>query len=180
MAMQGLVAQNQGDAAPARRLFLESLAIGRARGDRLTMIVALLGLIDLAINRGDYVRARERLHEYLTVSLQLHDLISISWGLEHMARLATAEHQAARALRLAGAAAIFRRETGTLHSDAERARLEQRLAAARRRLTQEDAAAAWTEGQAMSLEQIIAYALNDQPGDGSAALVRLDGSGEWL
>lgn len=179
MAMQGLVAQGQGDAVLARRLFLESLEIGRARGDRLTMIVALLGLIDLALNRGDYVRARERLQEYLTVSLQLHDLISISWGLEHMARLATAEHQAARALRLAGAAAIFRREIGTPHSVAERARLEHRLSAARRRLTTEAAAAAWTEGQAMSPEQIVAYALHDQPGDGCGVPAPLGAAGEW-
>jgi len=40
------------------------------------------------------------------------------------------------------------------------------LLTTRRRLSKEEAAAAWAEGQAMSPEQAIAYALNEQLGNG--------------
>ena len=67
-----------------------------------------------------------------------------------------------RALRLAGAAAVLREKHGTPLAPSLQARLEHTLALVRSALRGEDAAAAWSEGQAMTLEQAIAYALTGE------------------
>jgi hypothetical protein len=75
------------------------------------------------------------------------------------AELATAEAQGRRALRLAGVAAMLREKHGTPLAASLQARLERTLELVRSAFRGEDVAIAWSEGQAMTLEQAIAYAL---------------------
>ena len=76
------------------------------------------------------------------------------------AELATAEAQPRRALRLAGAAASLREKHGTPLAPSSQARLERTLELVREAFRGEDAVVAWSEGQAMTLEQAMAYALS--------------------
>ncbi len=57
----------QGDNAAARPLYGQSLAIHRARGDRLGVARALIGLGTLEANEGHYDRARELNEESLAI-----------------------------------------------------------------------------------------------------------------
>nr|MBA2449131.1 hypothetical protein [Chloroflexota bacterium] len=75
-----------------------------------------------------------------------------------------AQAQAVRALRLAGAAAALRAALGAIPSPAAQTLLERRLSSARQALDEDAAAMAWSEGQALSLDEAVAYALA-APGD---------------
>jgi hypothetical protein len=88
----------------------------------------------------------------------------IADALEGYGALAAAQGAPRRALRLAGAAAALReRERGTRPlSPREQITRDRRLAPARQALSAEEQAAAWAEGQAMTLEQAIADALEEQ------------------
>src|SRR5437667_74643 len=74
--------------------------------------------------------------------------------------LAAQQGQPVRALRLAGAGAAHR--PGINLGGAEQAWLDRMLAPARHALAETAQAAAWAAGQAMTLEQAVAYALSDE------------------
>jgi hypothetical protein len=91
-------------------------------------------------------------------------VLQFRWGvpflLDGFARVAAGEGHAARALRLAGAAAALRADGGAAPGPSWRADLDEHLAPARRAL---GAAAerCWAEGQALSDEAALAYAVAD-------------------
>ena len=94
--------------------------------------------------------------ESLTIARQ-EDQIAAS--LEALAGLAAMQGQPGRALRLAGAAAALRDRIGAQPWPANQAALTRRLAAAREALSAQGQAAAWADGQALTVEQAIAEAL---------------------
>jgi hypothetical protein len=81
-----------------------------------------------------------------------------------------AQDQWDRTARLFGAAEVMREASGVALTAAARAEHQQVIAAARSSLGDEAFAGAWAEGQAMSPEQIIAYALIDSEFDSGRAL----------
>jgi hypothetical protein len=76
-----------------------------------------------------------------------------------MASLAAAEGAPRRATRIAGATSALIERTGIHVQRSERGRYERWLATARHELGADLASAAWVEGQAMSLDEALAYAL---------------------
>jgi non-specific serine/threonine protein kinase len=91
------------------------------------------------------------------------DMLGFVHGLAAFAALAAAERMPSAALRLAGATTALTRRTGIAVQHSDRWRNERWLPAARQLLGEETAMAAWAEGQAMQLDQAIAYALS--PGE---------------
>jgi non-specific serine/threonine protein kinase len=112
----------------------------------------------LALDQGDYPRARDQLAQSLK-SRQAFDSLGFVQGLAEFAALAAAEGRPASALRLAGATAAVTQQTGIPIQHTERVRYERWLATARQALGEEVAAEALAEGSQMRLEQAIAYAL---------------------
>ena len=80
-------------------------------------------------------------------------------GLAELARLSAARGQPERAARLWGAACALRREAGERLEARERAEFDAEAAGAR--ATLEGHLSVWPEGEAMNLEQALAYALED-------------------
>ncbi len=144
----------------------EALDIYRALHDTPGMAHALhvLGLV--AEHDDDTAHARLRLNESLTYrrDAACHD---VPESLEALARLAGAAAQnrvaraasAMRACRLWSAAATAREVFGTPVRPMDRDAYNRAMAAARAQLDKTVWEAAWAEGQAMTLEQAIAYAL---------------------
>jgi tetratricopeptide (TPR) repeat protein len=155
----GNLALDQRDYAMARAAFEERLAIWQEVGSRRNIAFAVNSLGSLALAEGDYVTARARFEESMAIWGETEDRGGIAFLLSSFAELATAEAQLPRALRLAGAAASLREKHGTPLAPSSQARLERTLELVRSAFSGEDAAAAWSEGQAMTLEQAIAYAL---------------------
>jgi tetratricopeptide (TPR) repeat protein len=158
-----LVALYRRDLERAQRLFEESLA--RFQGLEHTYGIAwalhYLGRVDHL--RGDGDRAMARLAEGLRMRQALSDRPGIAGSLEGIAAVALARGHVERAARLFGAAARLRDAIHAPLSPAERLHHDLEVEAARAGFGDEAFAAAWAAGRAMTLEQAVAYALDEQP-----------------
>jgi hypothetical protein len=124
---------------------------------------SLLHLGWVAVDRQDHAGARERLVEGLAIADELGDSRTVIDAIELSAHLALALGRMDRAARLRGAAEAGREAIGTPSSPTERAEADIDIAAVRAALGESQFATAWAEGRAMTLEQAVAYALDEQP-----------------
>ena len=156
----GRVAYARGDFARAVALLEESLARFRELGHMqgLTLTFYLLGAAVDA--QGDAVRAIALLREGLVVQQQLGVKHGVAESLERFALLAARQKLPERTARLLGAAEALRAAIGLPLPPAERPDYERTVAAARAQLDEATFAAAWAEGQAMTVDEAIAEALN--------------------
>jgi predicted ATPase/class 3 adenylate cyclase len=143
---------------PGARAALEESMVGfRKLGDRfgLSWTLHTLGLVDFSL--GNVPGARRAWEEALRTFAAAEDISGVILQLDNFSQLARAEGEPERSLRLAGAWAALKAVTGTELSSlvAER---EGRLSV-EQRPSEQAAAAAWAEGQAMSMEEAVAYAL---------------------
>jgi predicted ATPase/class 3 adenylate cyclase/DNA-binding XRE family transcriptional regulator len=154
-----LAAFYEDDYATARELDNQSLAIWRGVGDRQGIAWALYELGNVLLAQGDDAAANRSYVESLAQARELRSQLGIAWSLSGFARLAAAQAQPIRALRLAGAAAALRELIGMPLTPAELAEFERRIAPARRALGEAAAESAWAEGRALAVEQAISEAL---------------------
>jgi hypothetical protein len=101
------------------------------------------------------------LEEGLTTYRELGSKGGIAQLLEALSELALAEGKPERTARLCGAAEALRDILCLPLGPVDRAEYERNVAAARAALGKEAFVAAWAEGRAMTLEQAVAYALNE-------------------
>jgi predicted ATPase len=155
----GTVAHDQGDYGRARALYEESLALFRELGAKESIALTLICLGNVAHDHGDDGRAASRHEEAVALCRALGSKWLAAYGLEGLATVAGAAGQGERSARLFGAAAATRRLIGAPLPPRERPHYERLVAAARAHLDAAAFAAAWAAGEALSLEQAIAYAL---------------------
>jgi tetratricopeptide (TPR) repeat protein len=165
----GRVAHHQGDYAAARSLHEQSLAIFREVGDRLGVASSLNNLGFVAKDQGDSTAAQRLLEEGMALARELGDPVLIAQVLDGFAGVAATQGQGGRALRLSGVAARLRESIGAPLSPTEQESLQRKLRLARHLLGDDAGAAAWAEGQAMSEEQAMAYALGPAEPESSLA-----------
>jgi hypothetical protein len=154
----GQLALARGDDAAARRFHEESIAIKRALKLKFGIAYSLKDLARLACRRGEVAAARKMYAESLDL---LHDMpfsMHLAESLEGCANLAAAQGEHHRAARLFASVALQREATGLARTASDRAEYEGALATARRALGEDEFARARAEGQAMTLEETIAYA----------------------
>src|SRR5207249_1429114 len=121
---------------------------------------ALYRLAQVAIDQGDLPAARDALAENVAIARATADEWALGLVVGVFAVLAAQQGQPVRELRLAGAGAAHR--PGINLGGAEQAWLDRMLAPARHALAESTQSAAWAVGQAMTLEQAVAYALSDE------------------
>ncbi|HEX9440857.1 MAG TPA: hypothetical protein VF909_14320, partial [Roseiflexaceae bacterium] len=110
--------------------------------------------------QGDAARATALLREALVLQQSHAGKGSIASSLERFAGIAAGQGQPDRAARLLGAAEALRKAIGAPLPPVERPDYERTVAAARAQLDAATFATAWAEGQALTLEQVIAEALD--------------------
>jgi len=154
----GTIAHALGDYTLARTRYEESLALARRVDNRIEVAWSLHNVGCLALDQGDYAAARARLAQSLNLRAD-YDNDGFVNVLAAFASLAAAEGLPARALRLAGATAALSQRSGLLVQHIQRETYARWLATARRALSEEDAVAAWAEGEEMPPGQAIGYAL---------------------
>jgi predicted ATPase len=154
---QGDVLREQGDLKTARSLYEQSLATFRELNDRWGIAGSLADLGNLVREQGDFAASDTLYRESLTLFQELGHKRGIARVLESFAASAAEQAQPERALRLAGVAAALRQTIGAPPTHTEQAKLEQSLAAARRRLTMTTSRTVWLEGWVMPVE----IAIND-------------------
>ncbi|HEU5099251.1 MAG TPA: tetratricopeptide repeat protein [Roseiflexaceae bacterium] len=157
------VVERQNDLTTARAYEEESLAIWRETGDPRNMAFTFVVLGRLAFSQGDNLAARGLWNEGLAIAAKVQDPWCIGCFLGSFVALAAAEHQPTRALRLRAAADAAFQMVGTplplaTGELAERGRTQAMLV-----VDAATQAAAHAEGQAMTLEQAVAYALEEAP-----------------
>ncbi|MBA3945073.1 MAG: tetratricopeptide repeat protein [Herpetosiphonaceae bacterium] len=141
----------------AYALEAESLVLVRELGDKLFAAWPLLNLGHIAKHQGDTVQARAHVVESLTILHDAGKVFGIAACLAGLAGCAGRQDQPARAARLFGAAA--RLAVG--YALAHRIELDSDVATARTLIDHGAWEAAWAEGQALTTEQAVAYALDE-------------------
>jgi tetratricopeptide (TPR) repeat protein len=152
---QGDVARDQGDSAAARTLYEQGLAIFRELGDRWGIAGTLADLGTLAREEGNYPTACSLYRESIKNFQELNHKRGIARLLECFACSAAVQLEAARSLRLAGAAAALRQNIGAPLTPAEQVKLEATLHPARQSLTNTAGVTAWLEGWGLPVEKAI-------------------------
>ncbi|MBI1742495.1 tetratricopeptide repeat protein [Candidatus Acetothermia bacterium] len=155
----GSLANIQGDYERASKLLEKSIALYRKEGSKLGIAMALPHLGNLAVNLDDLHRALALFKEGLVVSNEISYKPGIISGIKGIATVASRHGNIIRAARLLGAAEALREAIGIVIVPDERIMGEQTLAIGRSALGEETFAKAWAQGLAMTLEQAIAYAL---------------------
>jgi predicted ATPase/class 3 adenylate cyclase len=120
----------------------------------------------VAQHEGDWDMARACYGESLAIWRDLGNGRFVAELLEGFAQVVQAQRQPERAARLFGAAAALREAGRWPQPPAHRADYELAAAATRSVIGEEGFAAAWSEGQAMTLEEAVAYALEEDPDAG--------------
>jgi predicted ATPase len=151
----GDVARAQNDAVAARTLYEQGLAIFREFGDRWGIAGTLADLGTLAREERDYSGAHSLYRESIRIFQELEHKRGLARLLECFASSAASQGQAARALRLAGAAASLRQNIGAPLTPADLTKLETSLAPARQAMGNTAGATAWLAGWALTVELAI-------------------------
>jgi tetratricopeptide (TPR) repeat protein len=162
----GMVAEYRHDHPAARRLHEEAMAVRRELGDRWGIANSLINLGVVAVAQGDYPSSRSLLTESLAMFRDLADRLGIVSSLEALADLAFASGQPKRGVRLYGYAARLRDEIGYTFQSRNRLDYDHSMVSARASIGDAAFELAWQEGHAMTLEQAIEYALQEQSADG--------------
>jgi predicted ATPase/Tfp pilus assembly protein PilF len=155
------------DYSAARPLHEEALAIRRQLGDRWGIANSLSNLGTAAFEQGEFSSSRALLTEALAIRRDLADRLGMAESLEAFADLAFVSGRPEPGARLCGRAARLRDEIGSPFPPWERLGHDRRIASARASLGNDAAFdLAWREGQAMTLEQALEYALQEQSAEG--------------
>jgi predicted ATPase/DNA-binding SARP family transcriptional activator len=156
----GVAAYHQGDYQRSAALHAQSLALQQELTDRAGISDSLYGLAQAARAQGDQAGARRYYQEALALRRELGDQAGMAASLEGLAAVAGATSHPQQAARLLGTATALRTTLSAPRLPLDQRDYE-RLAAGIRELLGEVAfATAWTEGQAMSLEQIVVMVLD--------------------
>jgi predicted ATPase/DNA-binding winged helix-turn-helix (wHTH) protein len=158
---QGDIAHATGDLAEARGFYQLALSNFREVGDHWGSARSLADLGSIDCEQGDHLAAHAAYREALELFAGLGHRRGMARGLEGLACLALAQGYAARALKLAAAAARLRRLISAPLPQAEQVKLDRTLLAAWQSLSERDGKDAWSEGSAMSLERAIEYSMED-------------------
>jgi ATP/maltotriose-dependent transcriptional regulator MalT len=148
----------QGDVAQAAIYLEEAVAIARELGNLWALGRRLTRLGQVAQAQHDLERAMALIQEGLAACRDAGDNWGITQALVGLAGVADKRGEPARAARLLGAVETRRNTIGAVLWHVDRLEYERNLAAALAALTEEQFAAAWAQGQAMSLEDAITYA----------------------
>ncbi len=124
---------------------------------------SLRSLGKLALHQEHFARAQIRLREALMLFRESGDHRGMAACQEDLASLAAAQGQAAPAARLLATVEAQRERKGGQRMVLDHEMYERMLGSVRAQLDQATWEAAWAEGRAMSLEQAVAYALEEAP-----------------
>jgi tetratricopeptide (TPR) repeat protein len=108
----GQAALYQGDNRTARKMFAESLNVGRAAGDKRQIALSNRGLAAAAKQQGDIAGARKFIEEALAINRESNDIFGIAVSLNNLGDLARMEDDYVSARRLLEEALAICRRLG--------------------------------------------------------------------
>ncbi len=157
----GELARTVGDYQRARDVYDASLVISRQTGEKFRQILLQGNLSYVAYQEGNYESARELSVSYLNQIYLIGTELGTLDGLAQLAGPLGKLGELEKAARLLGATAALMSAIGFDHQAGDQLEIDKYEADVRARLDEDVFKAAWAEGQAMTLEQAVAYALED-------------------
>ena len=151
----GLVALQRGDLVIASSLLQESLAWFKEMSDRENAPQSLVGLAWVSFGQCNYATARALFDESLALFKAVGNKWYIATCLVGLAAIATAQGELIWAVRLSAAAEALCQAIKGVLPPSIRAKQEFTTAATRTQLGEEVFVAAWTQGQSMTIEQVL-------------------------
>jgi predicted ATPase/DNA-binding CsgD family transcriptional regulator len=155
----GELARLDGDYDRAGNAYDECLTLCRQSGDKLREAYQLANLGLVAQHRGNYKLAESRFKEALTLSKNLNAKYPLALHLAGLSGPAGAFGNPERAAQLLGASDGLLKTMGLRQQPSDQPEIDRYEAAIRKQLDDDAFRSAWEKGQAMSLEQAIAFAL---------------------
>ncbi|RIK44641.1 MAG: hypothetical protein DCC55_01895 [Chloroflexi bacterium] len=159
---RGIIARHQGDEQAAAAFFAQCLSVARDAGLQWFVALAYQDLGFLALQRGDDAGAMAHFRTSLERSAALgkrENLMSLSGCVG----VAAKQGQLERAARLCGAVEALYASLDRRFRPLQQADYDHVTAAVRARRHEPSVSAAWAQGQAMSLDEAIAFALAPAP-----------------
>jgi predicted ATPase/DNA-binding XRE family transcriptional regulator len=156
----GELSLREGHYGQARAYLEESLSLARERGwGEYYWILVHLGYA--VLRQGDPARARSLFIEALQSFQEIGSKIGVTLALEGLASLAAAQEQPEQAARLFAWTDAMREKLENPRWPPEQAEVDRDLATIKAQLGEAAFAAAHAAGRAMTLEQAVAYALDE-------------------
>ena len=158
----GTILLIQGDHDRAAAAIEEGLALARKLGDGIGINDALYVLAQVAQARGDHDLAARRFEEGVSLSEEMGDRANLGYYLEGLAVVAGVRGEAERSVCLFGAAeGMLEAVDAPVYDyfEPNRSLYERTKARVRSRLGESAFEEAWKQGQVMTFEQAVKYAL---------------------
>lgn len=152
----GLVAVAQHHYTEAQPCFEESMSTLRQLGDKRSVTMCLAGLADVALSRQETGRARDYIDEALHLAYEVGDRWFAAYTVDGLAATATMDGHIVDATRFFAAADAMRMAIGAATPAARQSVRTAALQTLQRELDGQSFATAWTEGQQLTLETILA------------------------
>lgn len=150
-----------GEYAASARWYQEGLQLAEELDDKWGQVSALLWLGVVKRHQGELTQAALLGKQSLKTSIEIDSNSKLTDSLESLAALAQVQGNVRRAARLFGATDALRQAIQVPLENVDCADYEQSVTATRAQLDENTFAKAWAEGRAMSKEQAVAYALQD-------------------
>lgn len=155
----GEAAARQGKYNHAKTLLEQGLSISREIRDEWITATLLGSLGWVALCQHEFNSMRKIMRESLEIRLDTGDKGGIAWCLEKLAKAKYEQDQLEQAAKLFGYAEALRAPIGSVIDPTDQPDYKRIILRVQSALGKEVFSAAWAEGQAMTLEQVIDYAL---------------------
>jgi predicted ATPase len=159
-----MIVYSQGDLERAGKLTEESVALLRELGAKGDVATFLCNLGWIALLQEDLGKAADLYRESLSLSWDAGMNPLIQSALEGFACVAGAEGETERAARLWGAAQVLHQTKGIPRDIDFLAEADARMSAVRLGMGEEAWEEAWRKGRAMSLDEAVSYAMEEEAG----------------
>lgn len=157
----GVVAEEQGDYTTAHRCFREAVAISIEIGAKDAEAFALNSLAHGLYLQGELDESKQNYQKSLLLFREISDKRGIAYCLEGFAKIALRLSLLTRATSLFGASDILRQTIRAPLGGVEAVELEQDLTTMRQQLGDKVFEMAFEEGQTMTMERAINFALEE-------------------
>jgi non-specific serine/threonine protein kinase len=160
----GELARLDGDYDRAGKAYEESLVLCRESGDTKREAYALGNLGVVAQRQGNYAAAESRVREALGLLIDINTKYPLAIAVAFLSGPVASRGNPERAAQLLGASDALLKAMGLSHQPPDQPEIDRYEAAMREQLGEGAFKSAWAKGQAMSLEQTIAFALEEGTG----------------
>jgi predicted ATPase len=158
----GIFAARQGNYAEAVSQFEASIPVFTELGDQHRINMAYSEIGHVKRRQGYFKQAKLNYHKTLLEWQRLGHRAAIAHELECLAMIAKAEEEAQRAAILFGAAETLRESTGLPMTPIERIEYERESNDLRANMDEATFTESWSEGRALTIQQAIAFALENE------------------